>query len=1049
MATEPLKLKLKIDDTNVKKSAEELKQSFKEMSDSVSGKEVSKKFASLYLQMQKSVQQADELRAKMKALEGTMVETDYGRVKSEIDKVQAKLADLMDRQDKFAQSGKQMPQSLAYNITETSNKLDSLKAKLFELQQSGQTSKVVLGETTDEYAKLEQRLGMVNNKASLQYSEMQQLTQAEQEMATAETDVVEAGTPLEQEMLRMANTFINLRETIGNLIKAGLKRFGESVVFVAKNAIPAMIKGVGKLALKLGGLAKSALVAQKNLLKFYGSKIRDTFKGGSKGVDDVSKSFKRGLTKIFAYGFGIRSLFRLFNKLRGYAKDALNAMSQQFDDVNRDLSLLASKFSKLKNSIGTMVQPIIHALVPALVTLMNVLTNVMTKIGEFFAVLTGQRYIYKATDANIDYAKSLDDNTKKTKKNTKAVKDNQKQLGYYDKLNVIGQDKDKDKTPDTDTGVGANGNQPSGFVKADPTKAVSEFAKKVKEAWKKADFTEVGNIIGKKLQNALNNIPWAGIQKMARKIGKSLGTLINGFVETETGGVSLGTTIGENIAQAFNTAVIGLHSFLKAVRWKSVGKFLTDGINGAIKKIKWKLLGNTIARFVNAGVTLVSSFFNKTDWKLLGTNIVKGIKAFLKKWDLKEVGSAISGALMVLPKFLTGAIKEIKWDNAWANFKTKMSEFFKGIKWKEIFSSFGEAVGSITKALYEVVKDMWADIKAYFDPYIEDAGDDIVKGVLNGIKDAIKNVGKWLKTNVVDPFIKAFKKAFGIASPSKLMIPIGEYIIQGLLDGIKNAWKAVKTFIKNIPTIIKNIFTGANLKSFFSGVFSGIKSVFSNIGGWFGTKFSNAVDKIKSAFNIENIKSFFSKVWSGIKSVFSNVATFFKTTFEDAWKNVKTVFKEGGKIFEGIKKGVVNAFKSIVQSLIDGINAVIKEPFEAINDLLNDLRDAGVGKLKPFKGLWGKDPLPIPQIPALAQGAVIPPNKEFLAMLGDQKQGVNIETPLDTMIQAFRTALGEQGGTANQGDIVVQINGREIARAVRDENSKQYKQTGAFMPRYS
>ena len=67
----------------------------------------------------------------------------------------------------------------------------------------------------------------------------------------------------------------------------------------------------------------------------------------------------------------------------------------------------------------------------------------------------------------------------------------------------------------------------------------------------------------------------------------------------------------------------------------------------------------------------------------------------------------------------------------------------------------------------------------------------------------------------------------------------------------------------------------------------------------------------------------------------------------------------------------------------------------------------------------------------------------------DQKQGDNIETPLDTMIEAFRTALGEQGGTANQGDIVVQINGREIARAVRDENSKQYKQTGAFMPRYS
>ena len=48
-------------------------------------------------------------------------------------------------------------------------------------------------------------------------------------------------------------------------------------------------------------------------------------------------------------------------------------------------------------------------------------------------------------------------------------------------------------------------------------------------------------------------------------------------------------------------------------------------------------------------------------------------------------------------------------------------------------------------------------------------------------------------------------------------------------------------------------------------------------------------------------------------------------------------------------------------------------------------------------------------IPRLAQGAVIPPNREFLAVLGDQKQGTNIETPLATMVEAFQMALNERG----------------------------------------
>ena len=65
--------------------------------------------------------------------------------------------------------------------------------------------------------------------------------------------------------------------------------------------------------------------------------------------------------------------------------------------------------------------------------------------------------------------------------------------------------------------------------------------------------------------------------------------------------------------------------------------------------------------------------------------------------------------------------------------------------------------------------------------------------------------------------------------------------------------------------------------------------------------------------------------------------------------------------------------------------------------------------------------------PALARGAVIPPNKEFLAVLGDQKSGTNIETPLATMVEAFKQAMAESGGGATT--VVIQLDGKEIARS--------------------
>lgn len=190
---------------------------------------------------------------------------------------------------------------------------------------------------------------------------------------------------------------------------------------------------------------------------------------------------------------------------------------------------------------------------------------------------------------------------------------------------------------------------------------------------------------------------------------------------------------------------------------------------------------------------------------------------------------------------------------------------------------------------------------------------------------------------------------------------------------------------------------------FFSNLCNSIKDGFTNAGNWVKEKWNAMVEGGKNA-------------WASIKNVFSTVATFFKNIFSDAWEGVKKVFSTGGKIFDGIKEGILNGFKAIVNAIIGGINKVVSIPFNGINFALKKIRDIEFLGISPFKNLIKT--INVPQIPKLATGAVIPPRSEFMAILGDQKRGVNIETPLDTMVEAFNKALDNRN-TGN-GELVIE-----------------------------
>lgn len=189
----------------------------------------------------------------------------------------------------------------------------------------------------------------------------------------------------------------------------------------------------------------------------------------------------------------------------------------------------------------------------------------------------------------------------------------------------------------------------------------------------------------------------------------------------------------------------------------------------------------------------------------------------------------------------------------------------------------------------------------------------------------------------------------------------------------------------------------------------------------------------------EKVASGALSAWEGIKNAFKSVPEWFQSKFRDAWQKVKDVFSTGGRIWSGIKEGIESTFRTVVNAIIRGMNTIIAVPFNKINSMLNTIRNAHFLGISPFQNMWGVNPLPVPQIPMLARGAVIPANRQFLAVLGDQRNGNNLEAPESLLRQIVREEAGSAG---SRYEFIARLDRRTLFDEVITEAKLRKGQTG-------
>lgn len=260
---------------------------------------------------------------------------------------------------------------------------------------------------------------------------------------------------------------------------------------------------------------------------------------------------------------------------------------------------------------------------------------------------------------------------------------------------------------------------------------------------------------------------------------------------------------------------------------------------------------------------------------------------------------------------------------------------------------------------------------------------------------------------------------------------LGLYLAFGKMGaGIGLVISGIAMFITGIQDIMKN---GTNLQNLLLTI-SGILSAGIGIGIMTGSWIPLLIGGIASILlAITHFAGESDMLIQGLKDIFSGLIDFVTGVFTGDWTKAWNGIV---KIFKGIWNTILSIVGSVVNLIIDGINWLISK----LNTIQFSIPDwvPGIGGKS-----YGINISPVAkwEIPYLAQGAVIPPNREFLAVLGDQKQGTNIETPLSTMVQAFRTALSDMGYGGEQ-TVILQVDKDQLGKVVYRLNKAETRRIG-------
>lgn len=762
------------------------------------------------------------------------------------------------------------------------------------------------------------------------------------------------------------------------------------------------------------------------------NKVKSSFDGMARSM---RSNFKHMITNITKYVLGFRSLFFLVRRLRKYLGEGIQNLAQ-FNDgnniVNESITDLLSSLLFLKNAWAAAFSPIITYVRPILVKLIDSLAEVGNAVARFMSALLGQEIAFNAVRVRAkDYADSLDNvggSASGAADKTKKLTD---RLAAFDDLNVLGVDKDPDGTGSGGGGGIADAYMPDPnemFKIVDPEE--NGFLKMLKNAWENADFSAVGAAIKDKIMGALEGIKWEDVYETVKKIMKSLGSFLVGLF----GDPKFWEDVGEFGAGLFNTIIYGIQAFLDETRGTDFGGMIAQGLNKFLTETDWEQAGLNVNDMCNQLLDNIISFFDTAD----ETELVNAITKFMNGLNLKDILIKVSHLLLTATDVTITIVGGIVWEWGQSLGDDLMDFVNSKIKVGEDYG-YDENGRLITIPVYIEPKFDWKEhpLDALIERGLLGVGESMSKLLFGDLSDPEK-VAK-----ITEAWNGLSNVLLGLISPLLVLVNLKEQGVDfgelwgdmwkdfgkdpshpdadgdGRVSEIEAGWDQLTVASEKTYNKVKGNFQ--LLSADLGVIWDNLKLTAETTATTLHDTLSTKWDEIKgSAYEkFVGVKTNITTKLQEVKDAAEEKAELLKTTLTGKWQEIK------GAIYEklvGIKLNVVTVFdqlkdavKTPINGFLDIIEGMVNKCIDGINslvDTLNVLPD--IQFTNPITGTEYALGFSLPKlnyisIPHLAQGAVIPPNREFMAVLGDQSHGTNIEAPLDTIKQAVAEVLANNG----------------------------------------
>ena len=550
-------------------------------------------------------------------------------------------------------------------------------------------------------------------------------------------------------------------------------------------------------------------------------------------------------------------------------------------------------------------------------------------------------------------------------------------------------------------------------------------------------------------------------------ISSALRSVVNvmGTTIAKTNGVS--TALGK-LKGAAATAAAGLASALSPA---IIGllNLLTSLINGFLRLLSL-LTGKSISSMKQTakGINAVGSAAGSTSKQ--ADKAKRSLAGFdeIERLDAKTGSSGGANYNFDHIASPLGGITD-KLKNFWSTFQTLLAPSVAA--WSAAWEQIRNAASAVWPEVQQAALAFWNE---GLSPLLTYLSGTFAPGVINAFSEAFAPIVGGVASTAIYVLADLFTWACGIGTDAinGVLIPALDLLLQiwqDLMSGIKTAWDTygqplmdgvilafqnledlatllwetiVKPILQNLISVLQQLWS-SHLKPLWDDILLLVASVanclldlwnnlLAPVAKWiiatFGPAFAEVFNAIADVVGVAvgAIADAIDLAIVVLRGLADFLSAVFRGNWDTAWQAIgNTVSTVWDKMTNAIKtavNGIIGFINRMISAVVTGINTVIN----ALNGLSFDLPDIFGGGHVGFN----ISTLTAPQIPYLARGAVIPANREFLAVLGDQSHGTNVEAPLDTIKQAVAEVMEDlQAGQMAGFEAVVSVL-REILSAV-------------------